>query len=193
MRHILWILFIAIGSTIAHAQDVKNPLIPPADRVWRSYQILEKNRLAIIQQLDFLNNFPKTKQVFIDVFDPDDRKQLYYVYDQYLTAFQDAGKMLPDSVLKIGVGICKDMKWSSGVSDKLQHAVLTVAAEHPEIFVEQAYKLKRKELEALIDYLADVESNPLCAIYQKLIANLHEVGAYNLEGMLTRAKKENTH
>ena len=79
MRHILWILFIAIGSTIAHAQDVKNPLIPPAERVWRSYQILEKNRLAIIQQLDFLNNFPKTKQVFVDVFDPDDRKQLYYV------------------------------------------------------------------------------------------------------------------
>jgi hypothetical protein len=191
MRHILWILFIAIGSTIAHAQDVKNPLIPPAERVWHSYQILEKNRLAIIQQLDFLNNFPKTKQVFIDVFDPDDRKQLYYVYDQYLTAFQDAGKMLP--VLKIGVGICKDMKWSSGVSDKLQHAVLNVAADHPEIFVEQAYRLKRKELEALIDYLADVESNPLCAIYQKLIANLHDVGAYNLEGMLTRAKKENTH
>jgi len=193
MRHLLLILFIAIGCTAAVAQDVHNPLIPPAERVWRSYQILEKNRLAIIQQIDFLNNFPKNKQVFIDVFDPDDRKQLYYVYDIYLTAFEDAGKMIPDSVIKTGIGICKDMKWSSGVSDKLQHAVLRVAADNPEIFVEQAYKLKNKELEKLIDYLADVESNPLCAIYQKLIANLHEAGAYNLEGMLTRAKKENTH
>ncbi|OSZ78982.1 hypothetical protein CAP35_12250 [Chitinophagaceae bacterium IBVUCB1] len=188
MRHLLYIFLLIAGCLPARAQDVHNPLIPPADRVWRSYQILEKNKLAIIQQLDFINNFPKTKDDFVAVFDPDDRKQLHYVYDTYLTALEEAGKVLPDSVLKTGIGICKQMKWASGVSDRLQHVVLVVAADNPEIFVEQAYKLKRKELEALIQYLADVESNPLCAIYQKLLKNLHDAGAYNIEGMLLRAR-----
>lgn len=188
MRYVLYIWLMAWGCLPALAQDVKNPLIPDAEKVWKSYQILDKNRLAIIQQFDYLNSFPKTKDVFVAVFDPDDRKQLHYIYEPYLTALEEAGKVLPDSVLKIGIGICKDMKWSSGVSDRLQHAVLVVAADHPEIFVEQAYKLKKKELEALIQYLADVESNPLCAIYQKLLKNLHEVGAYNIEGKLLRAK-----
>lgn len=188
MRSIFIIILSVVCGFNATAQDVHNPLIPDAEKVWRSYQVLEKNKLAIIQQLDYLNNFPKTKDIFIAVFDPDDRKQLYYIYNDYLTAFEEAGKVLPDSVLKTGLAICKQMKWSSGVSDRFQHAVLVVAADNPEIFVEQAYKLKRKELDAAITYLADVESNPLCAIYQKLIANLHEVGAYNLEGMLQRAK-----
>ncbi len=182
------LLLVLCAYTRTYAQDFREVLVPEAEKVRNAYLVLEKNRLAVSQQILFLQAFPDTKDKFIRVFDRDDKKQLHKQSRDYIDAVEKAGDILPDSVLKVTLGIAKQMRWSPGVSDQLQHTILIVAANHPEIFVERAYMLKRKELDGLIAYLSDVESNPLCAIYQKLIANLHEVGAYNLEGMLQRAK-----
>lgn len=188
MRKFVLAALVILLSITAYGQDYTNPLHPVADKVWRGYFVYNKNRLSMTDMLFFLQCFPKSKDDFIFTFDPDDKKQLYKVSDDYILALEEIGKVLPDSVLKTGLAICKQMKWSAGVSERFQHAILTVAADNPVIFVDQAYMLKRKEMEAAISYLADVETKPECAIYQKLIANLHEVGAYNIEGMLQRAK-----
>lgn len=186
-RFVFLILLIPFGFS-AHAQDYTNLLHPIADKIWRAWYVYNKNPLSMTDQLFFLQCFPKTKDDFIFTFDPDDKKQLYKPSGDFIQAFEDIGKTLPDSVLKLGIQICKQMKWAAGVSERFQHAMLTVAANNPVKFVDWAYTLKRKELAAAITYLADVESTPECAVYKKLISNLHEVGAYNLEGMLQRAR-----
>jgi hypothetical protein len=110
------------------------------------------------------------------------------VYESHINALEQIGMIIPDSVLKIGLGICRKMKWSYGVSEKFQHAILAVAANYPVKFVDCIYMLRRKDRDAAIAYLADVEAKPDCAVLNKLINNLHDVGAYNLEGMLQRAR-----
>lgn len=192
MKNVVLIILL-FASCMAKAQyappvDWPDSATKYTEKVGAAYSIYNKNRLSMSDMLYYLQVFPKTKDDFIFTFDPDDQKQLFPVYEAHLDALEQIGRTLPDSVLKIGLGICKKMNWSYGVSDKFQHAILTTAANNPVLFVDAAYSLRRKDMEAAITYLADVESKPDCAVFNKLIANLHEVGAYNLEGMLQRAR-----
>jgi hypothetical protein len=193
MKNVVLAILLIICCFSAKAQyappiDWPDSATKYTEKVGAAYHIYNKNRLSMSDMLYYLQVFPKTKDDFIFTFDPDDKKQLYPVYEEHIDALEQIGMIIPDSVLKIGLGICKKMNWSYGVSEKFQHAILAVAANNPVKFVDQAYMLRRKELDAAIRYLADVEAKPDCAVLNKLIDNLHEVGAYNLEGMLQRAR-----
>ncbi|MBS1774397.1 MAG: hypothetical protein JST82_16185 [Bacteroidetes bacterium] len=192
MRAILLVCFCFCfysASAQTEAKAKLHPVIPFAEKLQLSYEFLMKNPLAIASQIDFLEHFPKTKDDFITVFNPDDYKELYNVSHKYIAAFKMIGDKLPDSVLKIGFAIGNQLEWSSGPSDELQHALLTIASNHIEAFVDQIYKLKKKEIDGLVHYLADVEYNPQCSIYNDLVKNLQEAGAYNIAGKLVRDRR----
>ncbi len=188
MKHCC-LLFICL-LTALHIQAQQ--LIWPAKKVEQAYEIVLKNPRAIISQMQYLEAFPKDKDTFIAVFNPDDNKQLYSVSTEHIALLQTIAGILPDSVLRIGLGICKTAKWSSGPVDKLQHMMLSVAAANPESFVNEIYLLKRKEREAAAAFLAEVESNPPCPEYKALTDTLQKIGAHNIAGLLTRSKV-NTH
>lgn len=189
---VLVILFFAFGFSASGQEIWFDSLSRYSQKVYAAYHIYNKNRLSVIDMTYYLQVFPKTKDDFIFTFDPDERdyrqKELFRVANDYVDALEQIGKVMPDSVLKIGLGICKQMKWSYGVSEKFQHAILSVAANNPVLFVNYAYMLKRRDREKAMAYLADIESKPECAVYAKLIDALHEVGAYNLEGLLQRSR-----
>lgn len=160
-------------------------MIPEAQKVQRAYEVILKNPDAIVSQLAYLEVFPKDKDVFITIFNPDDNKQLYKVSNEHLEMLNTIGKNLPDSVIRISLGIAKRIKWSKGPVDQLQHIILTTATANPEAFVDEIYLLKRKDRDAVVAFMADVEAD--CREYNTLLATLQKVGAHNIAGALTRA------
>lgn len=189
MKKMYLFFFLFISSIGIYAQHITpEPLRTDAERLSLAYEVLMKNKLATNSQLLYLQRFPKTKDDFIAIFDPDDGKQLHKVSHQYIEAFKEIASNFPDSVLRIGLGISKQMKWATGPSEDLQQAILEIGASHPESFVNEIYLLKKKEIAPTVSYLADVEQNPLCSLYKDLIKNLQDIGAYNISGRLVRSK-----
>lgn len=129
-------------------------LSPKAKQLMYYYQQIQQTPHAPVLHFKFIQTFPTTKFDFVDLFDAHTEDELAVKGTEYVKTFRKLGKLYPDSVLPRAIMIGKDMPtWSAGPADELQKTIYYLTNDHPQMFLDIVWELKKDERKALAQFL----------------------------------------
>ena len=140
---------------------------------------------------EYLYVFPKTKSVFIKIFDPEDFSELYNDSDNYIRILKAAPKNYLESILKIFFKITKNGApgccdaWSS-----LHMLMVELATDFPVEFSNLIKKYPSTEQKNIIAFMADMEAIAYSEEYEKIIVKLQEIKEGKLVSCFEEARKK---
>lgn len=143
---------------------------------------VRESRLAT-NQMNYIDAFPATKEIFFHVFYPDALDQLYKTRKQYLDALISISENLPEKVLYKILGTGVTMNASDDITLQLQNLMLKLSVAHTDVFVTTVKSMWPKDQRALAPFIADTD-NP---DFDTLIEHLKAAKANALANMLTKA------
>lgn len=150
MKRLFLIIFVLLLQAEVFAQD----LAAQAKQINYYYEQLEKQPLAPILQIKYIQSFPVDKYNFIELFNSHEEDLLAEHGADYVKKFRKLGKQFPDSVLPKSIMIAKDLPaWSAGPVDELQKGIYLVTHENPQLFVNIVRELKKDEQATLAKFL----------------------------------------
>jgi len=91
---------------------------------------------------------------------------------------------------KLLLGLCKTAQWDADAPAYLQDATAAYAKEYTGTFVKILKRLKRKEQDHVVTFLADVENHDAYPEYQGIIDHLKGLGDNDLVAKFEKARKK---
>lgn len=184
MRFIVSIIFI-LSFLVSDAQT----LIEEAQKVKDTYSKLSEDPNSKDLQKEYLDVFPKTRELFLKIFNPIQFDQLYGDSFKYISILKSVWNNYPDQVADLLINLCKDLEKDVDAISFLQHLTTKFAADKTGMFYTHFSEISTDEQVRLIAFLANVEDHSAYKDYQKLIDNLKSAGNNKLAKMFIKARK----
>ena len=124
-------------------------------------------------QARYLELFPRTYNVFLQLFEPG--QPLYDGHD-YVEALSPLAKTHEEEIGKLLVTLSKDAHYDADAPAYLQSATSLYGSEHTQIFLSLLKGLPPSKQENLIAFLADVANHDAYPEYQIMIDHLKGLG-----------------
>lgn len=186
---VLLLFLLVFSCLIANAREQKE-LSEKAVSIRASLEKLRRDLSSETQWKEYLYLFPKTKNEFKDVFDPDDFSELYDGHE-YIFELEKAPKEIHESILKLlfsivsdGVPGCCDA-WSA-----LHHVMVGYAIANVQRFVSILTHMESEKRINIIGFLADKENHATFTEYQQLIDEFRKMGKIELAQQFEDARSE---
>lgn len=157
-------------------------LTPNTEKIKEAYRIYLTNTNAAQNQVNFINNYPGTKEAFLEVFLPASREQLYDDRAIYMETLVALSKVYPREVMVKSIGIGKGMVGAGDITGQLQHMSLDLSVAYTAEFASEVSKWKKADQQALMNFLTDIDDRD--ESIQVLANNLRALGENKLASML---------
>ena len=181
-------LLILCFCILLAANSVAQQLAPEALRMKAAYEVYRKHPHASANHLAFIEAFPATKEVFMDIFNDPALDELYKESTTYIAIFEELSRSYPIQTLPKAVAIGKKLVYSDWQAAGMQRALLYLAANNTDSFAVQVNKLQKKERPGVAKFLAD--SDKPAAEYDKITDNLQKAKQTKLAAMFVQARDE---
>ena len=160
-----------------------------ANRVKQAWEKLSQSPNSKEAQLIYVNTFPDSKKLFMEIFQPDDFKQLYPDSHKYVDSFAGSAKYYPREVIGKSVNIGKDLVWEADATGELQYAIVELGSKYPMLFSNKVKTLSATEIDRLVKFLSDIENFQAFPEYQRLIDSLNKTGSTSLANKFIKARE----